>query len=127
MAHFKTQLGIVGITGALKKTTEQGVNSITVTRKKHIKDPLSGEIVATGPSEIYIMDKRDYNKHPLTPAECKQRKNWQQACREAQRIIRDKTHPRYMELYRQWRAQLDEPHSYKQFPAFVRTILLHEQ
>ena len=39
MAHCTISNGITGITGALKKTTEQGVNHITVTRKKHIHDP----------------------------------------------------------------------------------------
>ena len=35
MAHCTISDGIEGITGALKKTTEQGVNHITVTKKKH--------------------------------------------------------------------------------------------
>ena len=127
MAHFKAQLGIVGITGALKKTTEQGVNQITVTKKKHLRDPLTGEVVATGPDEIFIQKKRDYDEHPLTPGETRQRANWQRACRDAQIILRDKSHPRFMELYHRWRAQLTNPEPYKQFPAFVRTVLLNEQ
>ena len=127
MASFTIRDGIDSITGALKKTTEQGVNHITVTKKKHFHDALTGEVVAIGPNEIFIQKKRDYDKHPLTPAEQKQRGNWQQACREAQLILRDKSHPRFMELYHRWRAQLDNPKPYKQFPAFVRTVLLHEQ
>lgn len=127
MAHFKAQLGIVDITGALKKTTEQGENHITVTKKKHFHDPLTGEENGTGPSEIFIQNKRDYKKHPLTPGEVRQRGNWTQACRDAQLIIRDKSHPRFMELYQRWRAQLSDPKPYKQFPPFVRTVLLKEQ
>ena len=126
MAHFKAQLGIVGITGALKKTTEQGIHHLTVTKKKHFRDPYTGEVVGTGPDEIFIQNKRDYTRHPLTPAEKAQRSHWQQACRDAQRIIRDPSHPRFTELYQRWRAQLSDTHPYKQFPAFVRAVLIHE-
>lgn len=127
MAHFKAQTGIVGITGALKKTTEQGVNTISVTRQKHLHDPLTGEEVGLGPKELYIKNKRDYDEHPLTPAESNQRGNWKQACRDAQLILRDKSHPRFMELYHRWRAQLNQPNAYKQFQGFVRAVLIHEQ
>lgn len=127
MAHFTAQLGIVGITGALKKTTPQGVHQITVTKKKHFHDPVTGEVVSVGPDEIFVQSKRDYKEHPLTPGEKAQRGNWQQACRDAQLILRDKSHPRFMELYQRWRAQLSDPDPYKQFPPFVRTVLLSEQ
>ena len=127
MAHCTISNGIDGITGALKKTTEQGVNQITVTKKKHFHDPLTGEEYAVGPNEIFIQKKRDYEEHPLTTGEIRQRGNWQQACRDAQPIIRDKSHPRFMELYNRWRAQLSNPKPYKQFAPFVRTILLSEQ
>jgi len=127
MAHCTTQLGLKEITGALKKTTEQGVNKITVTKKKHFHDPLTGEVCGTGPNEIFIQNKRDYDKHPLTQGETRQRGNWQQACRDAQVILRDRSHPRFMELYHRWKAQLADPEPYKQFPAFVRVTLLNEQ
>ena len=126
MAHCTISNGITGITGALKKTTEQGVNHITVTRKKHIHDPLTGEVVGAGPDEYYIKNKRDYGKNPLTPGEQAQRLKWKQACRDAQLIIRDPSHPRYMELYNRWRAQLTDPKPYKQFAAFVRAVLVRE-
>ena len=127
MATFTISNGIDSITGALKKTTEQGVNHITVTKKKHFHDPLTGEETGTGPNEIFQQNKRDYDKKPLTPGEKRQRGNWKQACRDAQPIIHDKSHPRFMELYNRWRAQLSDPEPYKQFPAFVRTVLLSEQ
>lgn len=127
MAHCTISDGINGITGALKKTTEQGVNHITVTKKKHFHDPLTGEVVGTGPNELFIQDKRDYDKHPRTPGEQVQLNKWTQACRDAQVIVRDKSHPRFMELYHRWKAQLSDPDPYKQFPPFVRTILLSEQ
>jgi len=41
MAHCTISNGIETITGSLKKTTEQGVNHITVTKKKHFRDPLT--------------------------------------------------------------------------------------
>ena len=126
MAHFKSSNGINDITGALKKTTEQGVDHITVTKKKHFHDPLTGEEIGTGPNELFMQNKRDYNKHPLTQGEQAQRGSWQQACRDAQVIIRDKSHPRFMELYQRWRAQLSDPDPYKQFPAFVRAVLVRE-
>lgn len=127
MAKFTTSNGIDCITGALKKTTEQGVNHITVTKKKHFHDPLTGEETGIGPNEIFIQNKRDYDEHPLTPGEKAQRGNWQQACRDAQLIIRDKSHPRFMELYNRWRAQLSDPEPYKQFAPFVRAVLVKEQ
>ena len=126
MAHCTTSDGINTITGALKKTTEQGVNHITVVRQKHFHDPLTSEETDTGPKELYIKKKRDYNKHPLTPGEQAQRSLWQQACNDAPAIYNDPSHPRYMELYHRWRAQLSEPHHYKQFPPFVRAVLEKE-
>ena len=112
MGKFTISNGIETITGALKKTTEQGVDHITVTKKKHFRDPLTGEVVATGPNELFLQNKRDYGEHPLTEGETKQRGIWQEACREAQLIYRDKSHPRFMELYHRWRAQLSDPDPY---------------
>ena len=109
MATFTISNGIDGITGALKKNTEQGVNHITVTKKKHFHDPLTREETGTGPNEIFQQNKRDYDKKPLTPGEKKQRGKWQQACCDVQSIIHDKSHPRFMELYNRWRAQLSDP------------------
>ena len=127
MAKFTTNNGIDGITGALKKTTEQGVNQITVTKKKHFHDPLTGEECGVGPNEIFLQNKRDYNKHPLTQGEKAQRGNWQQACRDAQVIIRDKSHPRFMELYQRWREYIQTAENPMQFPNFVRVFLSREQ
>ncbi len=73
MAHFNSNTGINQITGALSKKREQGVCRISVTRKKHIHDPLTGEIVAEGPNELYLQHLRDYTAHPLSAAEQTQR------------------------------------------------------
>lgn len=100
---------------------------MTVTRRKPIKDPLTGEVVGLGPKEIYVQERRDLEEHPYSENEKKNHRDWRKACRDALPIIRDKNHPRYMELYHRWRAQLSDPEPYKQFPAFVRTVLLSEQ
>ena len=127
MAHFNSNTGINQITGALSKRKESGVGRLSVTRVKHIRDPLTGEIVAEGPNELYLQHLRDYTAHPLSAAEQNQRAKWRAACRDAQLILRDKSHPRYMELYALWRAQLSAPNAYRQFPPFVRITLLNEQ
>jgi len=102
------------------------VDHMTVMRRKRVKDPITGEVVGMGPKEIYAQERRDYEKHPMTPKEQAQRSKWREACRETSMIIRDKSHPRYMELYHRWRAQLTSPKPCKQFPNFVRSILVNE-
>ena len=100
---------------------------MTVTRRKPIKDPITEEVVAQGPKEIYVQERRDYDEHPMTLAETKQREKWKDACRLTSVIIRDKSHPRFMELYHRWREHLKGPEPHKQFPPFVRSVLLSEQ
>ena len=127
MAHYVPSDGFENFTGALSKKKIQGVNHMTVTRRKPVKDPLTGEVVGLGPKEIYAQERRDYKEHPLTQGETKQRGKWSQACREASRIIRDKSHPRFMEMYERWRAQLTSDAPCKQFPNFVRAVLASEK
>ena len=124
MAHIISSVGIKAVTGALSK--KKSSQRLSVTRQKHIHDPLTGEVVATGPNEMYLMDRRDLKKHPLTPNEQAQRARWREACKAAQLIIRDRNHPRYRELYHRWRAQLSSPKPCKQFPNFVRAVLIGE-
>ena len=112
-------------TGALSKKKNQ--KRLCVTRRKPVKDPLTGEVVGLGPKEIYAQERRDYKEHPLTPKETVQRSRWREACREACAIVRDKTHPRFMELYHLWRAQLTTDEPCKQFPNFVRAVLASEK
>lgn len=126
MAHYTPTTGFEDFTGALSKRKVQGINHMTVTRRKLIRDPLTGEVVALGPKEVYIQERRDYEEHPLTPNEQTQRAKWREACKAAQLIIRDRNHPRYMELYHRWRAQLSSPKPCKQFPNFVRAVLMGE-
>ena len=125
MAHFTISNGIDGITGALKKTTPQGVDHITVTKKKHFHDPLTGEETGTGPNEIFMQNKRDYNEHPLTEGETKQRLKWKEACRLASVIVHDPSHPRYMEFYLRWREHVKNSETPMQFPNFIRAELIH--
>ena len=42
-------------------------------------------------------------------------------------IVRDKNHPRFMEMYERWRAQLTSDAPCKQFPNFVRAVLASEK
>ena len=123
MAHFTTQTGLENFTGALKKHKQE---SFTITRRKAIKDPITGETLKHGPKEIYVQDRRDYELHPLTTGETKQRSKWAEACREAAHIIKDKSHPRYMELYNLWREHLQTAEQPMQFPNFVRSTLCRE-
>ena len=127
MAHYNPMTGVEDFTGALSKRKVQGVNKMTVTRRKPIRDPLTGEVVALGPKEIYLQKRRDLKKHPLSANEKRNRGDWGKACRDALPIIRDKNHPRYMELYHRWRAQLTDPEPYTQFQGFVRAVMMQEQ
>lgn len=123
MAHYKPTAGFEFFTGALSKKKKQAHR--LVTRIKSVKDPITGEVVGHGAKEIYAQDPRDYKEHPLTQGEQHQRTKWREACREASAILRDKSHPRYMELYERWRAQLTDKEP-MQFPNFVRAVLVKE-
>lgn len=126
MAHYKPMTGIENFTGALSKRKVQGVNDMTVTRRKPVKDPISGEVVGQGPKEIYVQGRRDYGEHPLTEGETRQLGKWAEACRLAPAIIRDKSHPRYMEFYYRWRAHVQSTETPMPFPNFVRSVLVRE-
>ena len=137
MAHYHPTTGLEDFTGALSKRRVQGVNHMTVTRRKPIKDPLTGEVVGLGPKEIYVQSRRDLDENPLSANERKNRGDWSKACRDALPILRDKNHPRFMELYHRWRAQLNPSPDflaahpdytpYKQFQGFVRAVMMQEQ
>lgn len=123
MAHIQTIDGIQYSRGAISKKRKQGVNRFTATRVKVFKDPVTGEGVCLGPNEMYLQSYRDYTTAPLTPAEQCQRNKWREACRVAAVIVKDKTHPRFMEFYHRWREQLNSPNAIKQFPNYVRAEL----
>ena len=126
MAHYKP-IDVFGyFTGALSKKKTQGVDHMTVTRVKPVKDPITGEVVGHGPKEIYVQDRRDYKRHPMTKGETKQRGKWTEACQLASIIIHNKTHPRYMEFYNRWRAHVQTTEEPMQFPNFVRAVLASE-
>ena len=125
MAHYVPAAEFKQLTGALSKKKNQ--KRLCVTRRKKVKDPLTGEVVGLGPKEIYAQERRDMGKNPLTPNETVQRSRWREACREAPLIYKDKNHPRFMELYHLWRAQLTSDAPCKQFPNFVRAVLASEK
>ena len=117
MAKLYMEDGIHAMTGRISR------DSRLVSRVKHYRDPLTGETVQTGPNEYYHQDRRDYKRHPLSPAEQAQRERWREACRLAAVIVRDHSHPRYMSLYARWRDQLQSAKPITQFPNFVRAQL----
>ena len=106
-------------------------------RFKQWKDD-SGHVIV-GPQEIFKRRSRDYKRSPRTEAELKQARLWQEVCREASQIIKDKNHPRYAELRARWNAQFNEkpdvflnegrntPVKYGMFPVFVRMVVLKEK
>lgn len=124
MAHYVPAVEFKELTGALSKGKKE--KRITVTRIKSVKDPLTNEVVGHGPKEIYAQNRRDYKYNPMTEGEQKQRSKWREACRAAAVIIKDKAHPRYMELYHRWREQLSDEKPCMQFPNFVRAVLASE-
>ena len=99
---------------------------MSITRIKAVKDPLTGEVVGQGKKELYMQEWRDYDRHPLTEDEQKQRVKWTEACKQASAIIHDKSHPRFMEMYARWCAHLSGPAPHMQFPNFVRSVLARE-
>lgn len=114
-----------------------GKSGMTMRIKSYRDD--EGHIIKMGPQEYYRKDKRDYKRHPRSEKEEAQRLVWQEVCREASAIIKDKSHPRYAELRERWNAQfkggcdafLNEGRTekviYGMFPVFVRMVLLKER
>ena len=126
MAQAELSVGIDLLRGKLKRDSE------VVTRLKEYRAD-DGTLIKYGPQEIYFKEKRDYKRHPRRGAEAAQAAKWQEACRGASVIIKDKAHPRYGELRARWNAQLKgkpdsllDPKRVTMFPNFVRVILLRE-
>lgn len=127
MAHLTTSDGIILLNGALNKKKKKKQDKLSITRVKPVKDPITGEVVGHGPNEFYLQERRNYKLHPMTAGETKQRSKWRDACRLASVIIRDKSHPRYMELYNRWREHVENSGTAMQFPNFVRATLCQER
>ena len=121
MAHYKPTDAFEFLTGALSK--KKDTRRYCVTRIKSVKDPITGEVLGQGPKEIYAQERRDYKHHPLTEKEQAQRAKWREACQAAAEIIKDPSHPRYMELYQRWRTHVSTAEKPMQFPNFVRSEL----
>ena len=107
-------------------------------RFKKWKDD-SGRVIKVGPQEIFKRRSRDYKRSPRTEAEQAQARIWQEVCREASKIIKDKNHPRYAELRARWNAQIkgggdpylnkdeEKVKIYGMFPVFVRMVIMKEK
>ena len=124
MAHLHAIDGIRMMTGAISKVKDGP--QLSVTRVKTFKDPITGEVTAIGPNEMYLQNRRNFKKHPLTEKEQAQRAKWREACKAAATIIKDPSHPRYMEFYQRWRAHVSTVEKPMQFPNFVRAELAKE-
>jgi len=98
MSQFETSAGIDKLTGKLAS------NERIVMRQKKYRLP-NGRIIKMGPKEAYVKERRDYKRRPLKEKEQAQKALWTEVCREGSRIIHDKNHPRYQELYDRWMAQ----------------------
>ena len=124
MAQYVPSDGLGHFIGALSKKKENV--RLTTTRRKRIKDPISGEVVGLGPKEIYFQNRRDMDEHPYSDNEKRAHADWSVTCRLAPAIIKDKSHPRYMELYHRWREHVQSTDKPMQFPNFVRHVLSRE-
>ena len=131
MARAELSPGIESLRGKL--SGKSGIQ----TRFKQWKDD-SGHVIKVGPQEIFMRKSRDYKRSPRTEAEKAQAQLWQEVCRDASVIIKDKNHPRYAELRARWNAQFKgggDPYlndeagktkTYGMFPVFVRMVLMKE-
>lgn len=115
--------GTSAMTGAVRKKKEQGVDHFTNTRQKHFRDPLTGEVLKTGYNEIFLQHWRNYQTAPRTPAEQAQNLKWRDACRLAQQIKNDRTHPLYDSLHTAWRAQIHSTNPIVHFANFIAHAL----
>ena len=132
MARAELSPGIESLRGKL--SGKSGIQ----TRFKQWKDD-SGHVIKVGPQEIFMRKSRDYKRSPRTEAEKAQAQLWQEVCRDASLIIKNKNHPRYAELRARWNAQFqggadaelnagkDKRVIYGMFPVFVRMVLLTER
>lgn len=124
MAKLQPSEGIRNTSGALSKKRTPGVTRFTNTRVKHFRDPETDEVLKTGHNEIFLQSWRDYKSAPRTHAEQRQAIKWSDACRQAQLIKNDRTHPRYTELHAAWRAQIHNPDAIIHFGNFICHVLV---
>ena len=132
MAQAELSPGIESLRGKLA-----GYSGFQARFKKWKDD--SGRVIKVGPQEIFKRRSRDYKRSPRTEAELAQARVWQEVCREASKIIKDKNHPRYAELRARWNAQFkgggdpylnkdeEKVKIYGMFPVFVRMVSMKEK
>ena len=132
MARAELSPGLESLRGKLNRKSGMQM------RFKKWKDD-TGHVIKCGPQEYFRRDSRDYKRSPRTAAEQAQANLWREVCRDANAIIKDKSHPRYEELRARWNAQFQggadaflnegrtEKVIYGMFPVFVRMVLLKER
>ena len=125
MAQFEPIRMFERITGRLS-----GMSQV-MTRQKKYRHP-DGKVFKVGPKDVYLQERRDYKRHPLTEGERRQLERWTAVCREASVITHHPEHPRYAELYARWEEQLTDKTKTVHgkpialFGNYVRAILLQE-
>lgn len=118
MAQFETIMEIVKFIGKLSS------KSRLIARQKVYR--YDGRVKGYGPKEMYEKERRNYRYHPRRAAERAQYEKWCRACREATEIVHDEHHPRYAELHAAWEAQLGSEKPIRQFPNYLRSVLVKE-
>ena len=123
MAKVTTMDGTKISQGAISKKRIPGVDHFTCTRLKQLKDSETNEVLKLGPNELFIQNYRDFTTKPRTPAEQVQNLKWRDACKLAQQIKNDRTHPMYESLHTAWRAQIHSPTPIAHFDNFIAHAL----
>lgn len=125
MAQFEPMRMLKRLTGRMSGKSQ------VMMRRKQFRLP-DGKVIAAGPHEAYLKERRDYKRHPLTEGERRQREKWTAVCREASVITHDPNHPCYAALHARWQEQLTDPSKTVHgkpitlFGNYVRSVLLRE-
>lgn len=117
MAQIKTNNGIKEINGKIDKRSK------VVARVKKYRDPITGEVIAYGPNEYYILSDRNV---PLSEKQKSHFKLFGVVSRLASEIISNQKHPRYKEMYTAYINQISNANSIKRFDNFVCSTLYKE-
>ena len=108
----------------------------SISRVKTYRDS-KGKIIGYGPQERYTRQKRDYDKHPLSPQEITHQALWKQVCEQTKQELSDPV------KRAAWQKRFDEqllhitpdtPQEldngarkvFYRFDAFVRSVLYRE-
>lgn len=117
MAQIKTNNGIKEITGKIDNRSK------VVARVKKFRDPITGEVIAYGPNEYYILSDRNA---PLSEKQKNHFRLFGMVSTLASEIVSNQKHPRYKEMYAAYINQIRNTNSIKQFANFICSTLYKE-